>query len=198
MLPPNASGSKVVPEHLATRELDAGEPLYRCHSSRYAAIHFGRNIQNRFDDPEGRFGVCYLSLSPSGAFAETLIRKPTGQVLQKSDLRHHCLSRVRTCRTLCLVHCHGEGLKQNGLDSQISSSVDRHSTRLLARAFHDHGDRPDGLIYRARHDDDQLSVALFERASGKLAKPGAPIPWIDAGPHLDEVLDRYGIALVDA
>ena len=68
----------------------------------------------------------------------------------------------------------------------------------MARAFHEHRDWPDGLIYRARHDDDQLSVALFERASGKLAKPQQSILWMDAGPILDEVLDRYGIALIDA
>lgn len=196
MLPLNALGNKVVPEQLSIREV--GEPLYRCHRVHHGAIYFGRDIRNRFDDPQGRFGVCYLSLSPSGAFAETLIRKPIGQVLQKSDLRHYCLTRIHTLQTLRLVHCHGEGLKHNGLDSQISSSVDRGSTQSMARVFYEHDDRPDGLIYRARHDDDQLSVALFNRATDKLAEPQQPISWMEAGPLLDEVLDRYGIALIDA
>ncbi len=187
----------MVPERLAIREINAGEPLYRCHSSHHGAIYFGRQRQNRFDDPKGQFGVCYLALSPGGAFAETLIRKSAGQVLQKSDLKTFCLSRIEIRKTLRLVHCHGEGLKHNGLDSRISSRVDRYSTQQIACTFHDHENRPDGLIYRAHHDDDQLSVTLFERASGKLAKPHEPIPWIDTGPHLDEVLDRCDIALID-
>jgi len=188
----------VVPEELAIRELAVGTSLYRCHASRHGVLHFGRNGRNRFDDPRRKFGVCYLSLSPSGAFAETLIRTPTGQILQKSDLRDYCLTRIKTRRTLRFAHCHGEGLKRNGLDSQTSSHVDRRSTQSIAREFHDHNDEPDGLIYRARHDDDQISIALFEHASAKLAQPEQPVSWMNAGSILDEVLDRYGIALIDA
>lgn len=196
-LPQNVSGDKVVPERLATRSIDAGASLYRCHSMRHRAIHFGRDSSNRFDDPENQFGVCYLSLSPSGAFAETLIRKPTGQLLEKSDLRNFGLTTIRTGKPLRLVQCHGKGLKLNGMDSRISSHTDRGRTQALARALHDHGDLADGLIYRARHDDDQFSIALFDRASSKLTDPGPPIRWIDAGLLLEAVLDRYGIALID-
>ena len=194
----SASDGKVVPERLALRRLDPGHSLYRCHPLEYGAIHFGRTARNRFDDPQGGFGVCYFSLSPVGAFAETLIRRPTGQVLQKSDLLRWGLTTVQTRRGLSLLHCHGAGLKRNGLDSRISSTVDRRVPQSLARVFHEHPDGPDGLLYRARHDDDQLSVALFERASDKLAAPGPSISWMQAGPLLGLVLDRYGIALIDA
>ena len=188
----------MAPERLAVREIAGDTPLYRCHSIQHGVVYFGRNGRNRFDDPQRQFGVCYLSLSPNGAFAETLIRKRTGQVLQKSDLLEYCLARVRTRQALRLVHCHGEGLAQNSLDSQISSSADRSSTQSIAREFYHHKHQPDGLIYRARHDDDQLSVALFGRASDKLCDPEQPLAWMHAGPLLDEVLDRYGIALIDA
>ena len=191
-------GVTVARERLAIRAIAGSTPLCRCHSIQHGVVYFGRNGRNRFDDPQKQFGVCYLSLSPNGAFAETLIRKPTGQVLQKSDLRKYCLARVQTRQALRLVHCHGEGLAQNGLDSQISSSADRNSTQSIAREFHDHKDQPDGLIYRARHDDDQLSIALFERASDKLCDPQQSVSWMNAGPLLDEVLDRYDIALIDA
>lgn len=187
----------MVPEELAIREIAVGTLLYRCHAIQHGVLHFGRSGRHRFDDPRRKFGVCYLSLSPSGAFAETLIRTPSGQILQKSDLRNYCLTRIQTRKTLRLAHCHGEGLKRNGLDSRISSYVDRSSTQSIVREFHDHNDKPDGLIYRARHDDDQMSIALFERASAKLAEPEQPVSWMNAGSNLDEVLDRYGIALID-
>lgn len=185
-------------EQLAIRRLDAGISVYRCHPDSYGAVYFGRKACHRFDDPRQRFGVCYLALSPIGAFAETLVRKPFGQVLEKSDLRLYCLTRLLTSASLNLVHCHGEGLQLNGLDSRISSTLDRAATQTLSRTLYDHVDGPDGLIYRARHDDDQLSIALFDRASAKIAKPDEPVSWMDAGSLLDEVLDRYRIALIDA
>ena len=196
-LPQSVSASKVAPDRLATRSIEAGVSLYRCHLISHGAIHFGCRARNRFDDPRQQFGVCYLSLSPSGAFAETLMRAQTGQLLETSDLRNFGLSTIKLAQPLRLVQCHGKGLKLNGVDSQISSRSDRPSTQALARNFHDHQDLADGLIYRARHDDDQFSIALFERASDKLGNPDPAVPWIDTGPLLETILDRYGIALID-
>ena len=99
---------------------------------------------------------------------------------------------------MTLVHCHGEGLKQNGFDSRIASSVDRGLTQSVARSLYENAQQPDGLVYRTRHDDDQLSIALFDRALNKLSEPGPAIAWMNAGSHLEKVLDRYRIALIDA
>ena len=186
-----------VPEQLAVRTVEIGTAFYRCHSSQHGAVYFGKDGLNRFDDPCKQFGVCYLSFSPSGAFAETLLRKSSDQVLQKSDLRSYCLTCLHTQETMMLVHCHGEGLKQNGFDSRIASCIDLRMTQSIARSLYDHAQQPDGLVYRARHDDDQLSIALFDRALNKLSEPGPAIAWMNAGSHLDDVLDRYRIALID-
>ncbi len=67
----------------------------------------------------------------------------------------------------------------------------------LSRDFHDHQDLADGQIYPARHDDDQFSIALLERASDKLDDPNSAVPWIDTGSLLEAILDRHGIALFD-
>lgn len=70
------------------------------------------------------------------------------------------------------------------------------TTWAWSSAFHEHPSRVDGICYRARHDDDGLAIALFERAS-------AALELIDTTPLLDPSmhavvarwLDRYGLGL---
>lgn len=186
----------MAPDKLGTLPVETGTELYRCHQAFNDPIHFGRDASHRFDDPDRRFGVCYLASTAQGAFAETLIRKPAGQVLQRSDLETFCISSVPVNAPLELVHCYGAGLHRNGLDSRISATTQYRTTQALARDFHQHSQHPDGLIYRARHDDDQLSIALFGRASGKLGNIQNTLSWIATGTIIESILDRYEIALI--
>lgn len=188
----------MVPDRLAVVEIEYGTTLFRSHHADADILHFGKNQRNRFDDSKGQFSVCYLSLSPAGAFVESLIRKPQGQLLESRDLRSFHLAKLRNQQPLNLVQCYGEGLYRNGLDARISSSTDYQHCRDLSRQLSAHADRPDGLIYRARHDDDQFSIALFERARKKIDEPESSIAWIHTGTIRDDILDRYAIALVDS
>ena len=184
-----------LPRRLALIELPAGEKLYRCHQARHSPIFFGRNISNRFDAPEGEFGVCYLSRSPIGAFAETFLRRARGQFIERDDLYHHAVTRVRLTKPVKLVQCFGAGLHRNGIDARISSSADYPDHRQFSRDCFEHQELPDGLIYRARFDDDQFSIGLYDRASASISPDSKPLRWLDAGTLLDEVLDLYQIGI---
>lgn len=183
-------------EKLALKTIAANGLLYRSHQCKYDAIHFGRRQINRFDAPDTNYGTCYFSLSASGAFAESMINRPRGQLLSMEDMTNFCLSVIALARPLQLVHCHGEGLRRNGLDASISSTSDRTETMALSARLHAHQRLPDGLIYRARHDDDQLSIALYDRAGDALQRVLSKHQWRDTGSDFEAILDRYQIALV--
>lgn len=187
--------SKNRPRVLATRELPADTELFRCHQTRHRPIHFGRDPIHRFDAPNGEFGVCYLSRSPAGAFAETFLRSARGQLIERGDLDKHALSVLQVTRALTLVQCYGSGLRRNGIDARISSNTDYPAHRAFSHACHEHPKQPDGLIYRARFDDDQYSVAQFERASKAVSIKSDPVRWIATGAVIEEILDRYQIAI---
>lgn len=187
--------SRNQPRTLATLELPAGTELFRCHQARHGPIHFGREPVHRFDAPNGEFGVCYLSRSHAGAFAETFLRSARGQLIERGDLDLYALSRLRVTRPLTLAQCYGSGLRRNKIDARVSSSVDYPRHRAFSLACHEHPQQPDGLIYRARFDDDQFSVALFDRASDTIATDSKPAPWMRTGTIIEEILDRYEIAI---
>jgi hypothetical protein len=54
----------------------------------------------------------------------------------------------------------------------------------------------DGIIYRARHDDDDLAVALFERARDAIAVlDSTPLLDLSLSAELGSWFDRYEIGL---
>ena len=191
-----APESRVVSEHLQLDTIPPGTVLYRCHQCALGPIYFGKSGELRFDDPQHRYGVSYLASDAVGAFAETLIRRSQGQLLQRQDLQSYCLSTCSTSHALNLVKCYGNGLARNRLDSRISSILPYTETQALSRTYYLHPHQPDGLIYRARHDDDCRAIALFDRAGRKLAPIKSTRAWLDTGGLLETVLDRYQVALV--
>lgn len=186
---------------LPTRTLAAESELVRVHrvKTRRARriLHFSRNGHGRWDDPAGRYGVCYLgdAVTPWGALAETLLHEPGTSIVAETDLADRYLARVRINRDIILVTFHGSGLSRLDADASVTSGDRRHA-RHWAAALYAHASRPDGIIWRARPDDDAFSIAIFDRARDALEL-------IDSTPLLDAALlhdvaawlDRYGIAI---
>jgi hypothetical protein len=82
---------------LPIREIERGTPIMRIHSADYHPHFFGpappkRKAarwpapRNRFDDPQGIYGVCYLGLNDAAAFVETVLRDQFLPVLSAADL----------------------------------------------------------------------------------------------------------------
>jgi len=192
------------PDGFATRylELDfcpAGTVLHRIHPRALGALFFGpppgSPPRNRWDAPDGGFGVCYLAEQPHVAFAETFLRVPGIMLLEMEDVEQRCLARVRARRDLRLIPAHGLGLHALAATAAICSGPYAVS-QTWAAAFHGHESKPDGIRYRARHDDDGFAIALFDRAA-KAVKEESTASLGDAEmlKPLGKMLDRYEIGL---
>jgi hypothetical protein len=185
---------------LAVREIAPGTVLYRIHRSSVEALYFGPRTRpderGRWDAPDDSYGVCYLAEQGHTAVAETLLRElDREEVSQKGDLAPRSLARVRVERTLVLARMHGQGLRRMKATAAVVQGP-YETTWRWSRAIHDHRRQVDGIAYRARHDDDDLSVALFDRAAGAVTVlKSTPLLHPALAGELGSWLDRYGIGL---
>ena len=51
------------------------------------------------------------------------------------------------------------------------------------------------MAYRSKHDDDEICIALFDRAGERVAAAGLPQPMMMDLARLAELFARYGLAL---
>jgi hypothetical protein len=192
------------PENLARRPLaispvDTGTALFRIHRSRHPPLHFGRASdparRQRWDAPDASYGVCYLAQEGHIAFAETLLRDLRLEVVPAAELAIRSLARIRVREPLRLVAMHGSALRRLGADAPaVQGPYD--VTWQWSAAFHAHPDAPDGICYRARHDDSGFAIALFERVGTKVEHLDS-IGLLEPAhaPELARWLERYDVGL---
>jgi hypothetical protein len=156
-------------------------------------FHFSRAKTERFDDPRQEYGVCYLGLDEAACFIETFGQtKP--RVLDDLVIGKRGLAKVRAS-LLKLVDITAEGAFKIGTAGEVSAG-DKAISQQWSRAFYDHPDNVDGILYRARNDLSRVSLALFERAAQSLELE-TTMPWLDVE-HLPEILELYDIAFIKA
>jgi hypothetical protein len=203
--PPAAPGPPPTPptgfgeRKLKIASVDAGGVLSRIHRSHHAPLFFGRDrvpeCRQRWDAPDASYGVCYMAEEGHIAFAETLLRDMTLDAIPEAELKVRSLARLRIRAPLRLVAMHGAALRAHGADASVVQGP-YPITWEWSAAFHSHPSAPDGICYRARHDDSGFSIALFERAQDKVEHTGS-IELLD--PKLARVvaqwLDRYEVGL---
>ncbi|MDB5479934.1 MAG: hypothetical protein JWO83_987 [Caulobacteraceae bacterium] len=138
--------------------------------------------------------MLYLGRSPVGAFAETLLRAPTDRDVLWSRAGQRRQAAFRVLEQLQLAKLHGEGLAWFGVMAAQIAESDYTVPQGLSRRIH--AVFPvDGIQYRSRFDNDELCVALFDRADPKLEllAEGDPIDKAWAR----QTLTRRGYRLID-
>jgi hypothetical protein len=172
----NAAGPAPPPD-LASRRLPLQKlapetALWRVHDQRRDAIWFGpalgREAYGRFDAPRGEFRVCCVGLSPEASFAETFLRNPGRRILDRTLLDFRAITTLKTRRPLSLVRLYGPGLARLGATAEIALGPAYEITRQWSLALWSHAARVDGILYKSRHDDDEVCIALFDRAQDAL------------------------------
>ena len=194
-MPPGDFASRTLP----VSDFAPGDILFRIHrDDGRDPLHFGRaklaHQRARFHGPRGQYGVCYLGVKPETAFVETLLRYPGGQLVSMSDLAARKLARVEVTRDLRVADLTGPGLVLIGGTAEISSTRDYTLSWAWSRAVYEHPDGADGILYRCRHDDDQLAVALFGRARTAVRVQDSK-PLIGDLRWLGELAGRYKFGL---
>jgi hypothetical protein len=141
-------------------------PIVRIHRRTDTYDFFGKTGRNRFDAPDKSFGVFYAGRTLEAAFSETFLRDPPRDTVFQTDLD----ARWRTTvvhKPLVLLQAFGAGLARMGVTAEIGTCPYAIS-QAWSKATHDHPRNVDGIMWAGRHDNLTRSIALFERAKGKL------------------------------
>jgi hypothetical protein len=161
-------------------DVDPGELLRLAFRSKVSQLGFRVSANYRFDAPGGEFGVLYAAFDLATAFAETVLRTVPQEIPAGEEplLAYEELARRRVVqfaaapkgRPLRLVKLYDEGLAAAKADNRIATNDEYATTRLWAKAFHDHPEKADGIAYLSRFMGARRSVVLFDRCAGSLSR----------------------------
>jgi hypothetical protein len=179
--------------------IPSGVVLYRIHLTKHRALHFGRETElhrrQRWDSPDASYGVCYLAEEDHIAFVETLLRDLSRKDVSERELEIRSITKLSVRSPLRLAAMHGKHLHGNGADASVVQGQYPNCWEWY-RALHSHPSEPDGIHYRAGHDDSGFSIALFERAGGKVEEiESTELLDASVARTLGGWLDRYGLGL---
>jgi hypothetical protein len=200
------------PADLHRRELplvtlaERAPALYRSHrlDRPYSPVAFNfRPIADRFNAPNGEYGVLYLAADPFAAFIETFGASMVTaarelRLVSESDLARRCLCRIDVddpagIRLVNLAD--GHGFSRLGIDGRISTTKQRHITRQWAMALWQHPEQPEGILYRACNDPARLAVMLFDRIGDVLRPTCEEHNVLRDARQLAAILDHYAVGL---
>jgi hypothetical protein len=197
--PPANLNDRALPIHAIDPAVDGRwKRLYGCEHA--SALHFGRGRSHRFDDPEGQYGVLYAAIDVECAFIESFgdSRNYAGELeIKEEDLGRECLATITIGSALRLVDLTGSGLANIGADGRLSSGDDYTQAQTWSRALWSHPEKPGGIYYLARHDLSRPSIAIFDRARGRIAESlqGSLIANRNRH-HLLDILRTYRVSLI--
>lgn len=188
-LPPADFASRDLP----VETVPAGTAFVRIHRTGLGALYFGTSGDNRFDNPDRSYGVCYAARTLEGAFAETLLRQVGATLVSMATLASRSVTAVTVTEELRLVQLHGPGLARLGATASVSSGT-YDVSQPWSDTIHRHGATVDGIAYRSNHDNGERCAAFFDRCRSRL-REGSPEALVHDRKRLAALLDRYGIGI---
>jgi len=172
---------------------------FRSHLVDRSPIYYGRNGRYRFDDPDRSYGVLYVADDAHGAFVETfgqfLSAPQRERQVTSEQLSLRALSELICDRPLRLVDLTSGGLARLNIDSRIFAG-DYKEAQMWSRAFERHPEKPDGLLYPARHDPARKAAAIFNESLRWTTLSRKT--WLSLGFLLRDILNEYGFALIES
>ena len=187
--PPDLSGRS--PEIVS---LPAGALIHRFYSALYEPVFFDTSSNGRLNAPDASYGVLYAAKEESGAFAETFLRVPGRTLIDTGLLRRKAYVRLGLLTDLTLIKLAGSGLARLGATAEIvHAGLPYDAPQIWSKALWDHPAKVDGIAYYARHDDEALCYAIFDRAK-------AAVHEIERQTDLDQdwfwqLANRYGVGM---
>ncbi len=155
---------------------------------------FGKTGDNRFDSPDQDFGVLYLARQLNGSFVEVFCRDKRRRIVE-STLQQYHVAEFTASRSLKLVDLAGKGFVRMGLDARLTTG-NYQTAQHWSRAFYEHPDKVDGILYTSRHDPKQQLAALFDRSQSLFTVKESGTLSEYMGSEFYPLLDHYDIALL--
>src|SRR5262245_28118413 len=190
---------------LTIRRVDPSR-LTRIASANVAShVGFRSSSLNRFDSPDGSFGVLYSAFDLKTAFAEAVLRSGPAKAgaasvvqvpLSVIESRRVIYIRgTKPKRRLKLIRLHDYGLPAARTDNRVATFDDYWITQQCAKAMHDHPCNADGVVYISRYLAPRKSVVLFNRCEHKIYAENV-IPLRDH-PEFAALVDAFKLHIDD-
>ena len=157
------------------RTFPTGTRLHRFHTREREGraldpIYYDSALSGRLNAPDGSYGVLYVAVSASGAFAETFLRTPGRTLLDPNLLAAKAYAELTLTRDLVVLELHGPGAAAIGATAELTHAPPPYVTpQAWSKALHVHPCAADALSYRARHNDNEICLAIFDRAADAVA-----------------------------
>lgn len=140
--------------------------LHRFYTAVFDPMYFDRGRDGRLNAPDGTYGVLYTAKAVQGAFAETCLRTPGLTQIPSDLLAKKAHVTLEVLRSLRFVRLAGPGLARLGATAQVVQGGKPYEVpQAWSKALYAHPGTYDGIAYHARHDDEALCYAIFERAA---------------------------------
>ncbi len=132
------------------------------------------------------------------AFLETIVRDSKNQnpgtlLIASNDLENYVHTEITLRETLDLVDLRAGNAITMGIPTDAVHARSHRQGRRTSLALYTHRERPDGICYPSRLNQDD-NIAVYDRAVHKLS--AGPRRTLNQCPELAPVLDRYRIAIV--
>ncbi len=138
--------------------------------------------------------MLYVAQKASGAFAETFLRIPGRTVLARDFVAGKAYARLRMTRALRFICLTGKGLARIGATAEVThSGLPYDVPQAWSTALHRHSAKADGIVYSARHDDQETCYAVFERARNTIEEVERRIDLDDD--WFWDLAEAYGVGL---
>jgi hypothetical protein len=153
VLPPRG----IVGASLRLHAMTPGQRFGRISLSTYPdPLGYGKT-PSRFSDPRRRaaarrFGILYLGESLKVCFAEAVLRdQRDGSIgdlpMEEAELHRRYYAEIEIAEPLVLVDMREDGAVVMGVPTDVVKASAQTLARAWSVAFHEHPERPDGIIY---------------------------------------------------
>lgn len=179
-------------------KLEEGTVIYRLHRADRDPLYFGKTGDNRFDAPDGSFGVLYAGEDEYCCFIETCGQVTGVPSVSGAYLDQRQVAEMTVTQSMSLIDLSASGgLARIGADGRLMDGSHAVAQRWSA-ALRKHPTNPAGILFRARHDPAKSAFAVFEcpgdvfrvTSRGSLRDPRNL-------KLLGAILDHYNFGLID-
>nr|WP_233287289.1 RES family NAD+ phosphorylase [Bradyrhizobium oropedii] len=166
---------------LELRTVAVGARFGRIYLGRYPnPLGYGKS-PSHFSDPRrrvdaNRFGVLYLGDTLKVCVLEAVLRDRRdgtdgSLLLGEDELHQRNYAEIEVASALTMVDLRDDSAIRMGVPTDVAGASAQALARKWSLAWHEHPERPDGIIYPSRPNG-QTNLAVYHRAVPKLRAVG--------------------------